>query len=65
MRYQLSMGGATQKDLAKERRMRPASVANVACRTECCGFAVAAPNGEERVRLEGLPEKFSAYPGLS
>lgn len=47
MHHLLSLDGATQKDLAKEMRMRPASVADVVRQAECHGFVTIAPNAED------------------
>lgn len=47
MHYLLSMDGATEKDLAKEMRMRPASIADVVRQAECHGFVTVAPNAED------------------
>ena len=53
MHYLLSMDGATQKDLAKEMRMRPASLADVVRQAECNGFVTVAPNADD-VRAAGV-----------
>lgn len=47
MHYLLSMDGATQKDLAEEMRMRPASVSEIVRQAECHGFVTVAPNAED------------------
>ncbi len=47
MHYLLAMDGATQKDLAKEMRMYPASLADVVRQAECNGFVTVAPNADD------------------
>lgn len=53
MNYLLVMDGATQKDLAKEMRMRPASLADVVRQAEHNGFVTLAAT-EEDARVQGV-----------
>lgn len=47
MHYLLAMDGATQKDLAKEMRMYPASLNDVVRQAECNGFVAVAPHADD------------------